>query len=43
MSMVAPQEGVSTRRSTGPRGQLIERTVDYVTAGKRLWDKIKIM
>ena len=32
MFIEAPEEGISTCRSKGPKGELIERSYDYVTS-----------
>ena len=36
MFIEAPEEGTSTRRSTGPKGELNERTYDYDIASRSL-------
>ena len=41
MFIEATEEGVSTCRSKGPNGELIERTYDYVIASHSLQGKIK--
>ena len=43
MFIKAPREGVSTGRSKGPNGELIERTYDYVVASHGLQEEIKNM
>ena len=43
MFIKAPREGVSTGRSKGPNGELIERTHDYVIASHGLQEEIKNM
>ena len=43
MSIEAPVEGISTCRSNGPNGELIERPYDYVIASRSLQGKIKKM
>ena len=43
MFIKSPGEGVSTGRSKGPNGELIERTHDYVIASHGLQVKIKNM
>ena len=43
MFIGAPEEGISTCRSQGPNGELIERTHDYVIASQSVQEKIKNM
>ena len=43
MFIEAAEAGISTWRSTGPKGELIERTYDYVMASRSSHGKIKNM
>ena len=43
MIIEAPEEGISTCRSMGPKGEPIERTCDYVVASRTVQGKSKNM
>ena len=43
MIVEAPEEGISTCRSKGPKSEAIERTHDYVIAGRSLQGNTKNM